>query len=198
MSQFIETIQYKNGSLQNLKFHNKRFNSCRKTFYGSDEAFDLQELIDTSSFFKDKTYRITVFYSENIDEIRSIEYKKKTIGSLKIVEVPDDFNYSHKYADRSAIDRLLIMRESCDDIIMVRNNLITDISYANLVFYDGSKFITPASPLLKGTKREKLLEEKAMVEEEIKLSDLHLFKYYGIINAMLELDDYRIEMKGIY
>lgn len=197
MSRFIETIQFKNGSLQNLKFHNRRFNNCRKFFYGSEDAIDLQKFIDSSSLQNNKTYKITVSYSNTIDKISIIEYKKKIIKHLKMVEASPDFDYSYKYADRSGLEQLLLRRESCDDIIILKNKLITDISFANLVFYDGSQYLTPASPLLKGTKREKLIEEKILREEEIYVSDLHLFKFCGIINAMLEPEDYKIEIGNI-
>jgi len=181
-----------------LKFHNRRFNNCRKDFYGTEDAIDLSKFIDSSSLLVDRTYKITFTYSNTIDKISVIEYKKKIIKHLKMVETVPDFDYSYKYADRSKIEKLLLKKENCDDIIILKNNLITDISFANLIFYDGSQYLTPATPLLKGTKREKLIEEKILREEEIYVSDLHLFKFCGIINAMLEPEDYKIDMKEIY
>ena len=197
MSRFIETIAFKNGTLSNIELHNKRFNNTRMDFYTNVEELDLRKFLDTSSLLNETTYKITVSYSETINKISIIEYQKKTINSLKIVEAEADFEYSYKYADRSVIERLLSKKESCDDILIVKNNLITDISFANIVLYDGSKYFTPSSPLLKGTKREKLIQEKLLTEEEIRVGDLHLFKYCGIINAMLELSDYRIEINKI-
>lgn len=198
MSRFIETIQFSNGELQNLKYHNNRFNNCRREFFGIKKNIDLGEIIKAESFITTKTYRITVLFSENIDNISSIEYKRKPINSLKFVESPADFDYSHKYADRSEIERLLLHKQGCDDIIILKNNLITDISFANIVFYDGSKYLTPALPLLKGTKRQKLIDEKRLSEVEIRKNDIHLFKYCGIINAMLDAEDYKIEMRNIF
>ena len=144
MSRFIETLQFKNGSLKNLKFHNRRFNACRKDFYENEEAIDLGKFINTSSLLTGKTYRITISYSNTIDKISIIEYKKKIIHSLKIVEADPEFDYSCKFADRSEIEGLLKKKGSCDDIIIIKNKLITDISFANLVFYDGNKYFTPA------------------------------------------------------
>ena len=60
-----------------------------------------------------------------------------------------------------------------------------------------NKYFTPASPLLTGTKRESLLERQMIRTEEIHVKDLHIFKYCHIINAMLELEDYRIEIGKI-
>lgn len=198
MSLFIESIQFKNGNLQNLEFHNKRFNKSRKDLFGIEKEDNLIDIIDTSKLFSNKTYRITVSYSENIDKIITIYYTKKIINSLKIVEASPYFDYSYKYADRSGIEKLLSKKGSCDDIIIVKDKLISDISFANLVFYDGAKYYTPSSPLLKGTKREKLILEGEISEEEISVNDLYLFKYCGIINAMLELRDYKIEIRKIF
>jgi len=197
MSRFIETLQFKNGSLQNLKCHNRRFNHCRKDNYGIEEAVDLRKLIDASSLLNNITYKITISYSETINDVSIIEYHKKTINTLKIVEASPDFDYSYKYSNRREINQLLLKKESCDDIIILKNKLITDISFANIVFYDGNKYFTPASPLLKGTKREELLEKQMISIEEIYVKDLQLFKYCHIINAMLELEDYRIEIGKI-
>lgn len=198
MSRFIETIEFKNGILSNIELHNKRFNKTRMDFYTNIEELDLREFLDTSSLNINSTYKLTISYSETIDKISIIEYHKKIINCLKIVEAEPKFDYSYKYADRSGIERLLSKKENCDDILIIRNNLITDISFANIVFFDGSKYFTPSLPLFKGTKREKLIQEKLLSEEEIRVGDLHLFKYFGIINAMLELGDYRVEIGRIY
>jgi 4-amino-4-deoxychorismate lyase len=86
-------------------------------------------------------------------------------------------------------DNLLAKKENCDDILIINNGRVTDTSYCNVVFSDGEKFLTSSTPLLRGTKREKLIREKIIKEEEITLKDLRLFKKAILINAMIDIDD---------
>ena len=80
-----------------------------------------------------------------------------------------------------------------DDIIIVKDGLITDASYANLIFWDGENWFTPNTPLLKGVQREKLLKDGLIQEKEIKPSDLASYQKVALINAMLDFKD-KIEL----
>ena len=62
-----------------------------------------------------------------------------------------------KLRQRGKLNELFAKKGSCDDVIIVRNGLITDSSYANLIFFDGREWITPKVPLLEGTCRARLL-----------------------------------------
>ena len=75
-------------------------------------------------------------------------------------------------------------RGLCDDIIIVKNGNLTDSSYSNLAFNDGSKWITPSTPLLTGTRRGQLIESGELYEEELKVSDLKYFHSCSLINAL--------------
>ncbi len=48
---------------------------------------------------------------------------------------------------------------------------------------------TPANPLLKGTKREYYIDHKMILQRDIKVTDLRMFKKARLINAMLDLED---------
>ena len=75
------------------------------------------------------------------------------------------------------------------DILIIKNKEITDTSYANIAFWDGSKWLTPANPLLSGVKRQFLMNRGSIFPADIRLNDLHLFKHAVMINAMLDLED---------
>jgi 4-amino-4-deoxychorismate lyase len=49
--------------------------------------------------------------------------------------------------------------------------------------------VTPSTPLLPGTARARLLQEGAIVQDEIKVRDLGRFTKVAIINAMVDLDE---------
>ena len=82
------------------------------------------------------------------------------------------------------LNSLLKYKDGCDDILIIKNGLITDISFANICFYNGKNWYTPSTPLLKGTCREKLLKQNSIIEKEIGISDLDYFSHFTIINAM--------------
>jgi len=73
----------------------------------------------------------------------------------------------------------------CDEIIIEQNGYLTDTTIANIAFYDGERWITPAKPLLKGTMRAKLLDEGLLHEKEIKKEDLKNYSQVALINAMI-------------
>ncbi len=110
----------------------------------------------------------------------------------------DSIEYNYKYENRECLNELLELKQNCDDILIVKNKKITDTSFSNIVFFDGKKWITPSTPLLKGTKREKLLSDGKIVQNEIKLNDLKYFQKAALINSMLDLEDNVISIGNVY
>ena len=94
--------------------------------------------------------------------------------------------YGHKYADRQAINTLFARRGAADDILLVRDGLLTDTSYANVALFDGKCWYTPAHPLLEGTQRARLLAEGILHPIDIRPADLPRFESIKLINAMLD------------
>ena len=186
MCQLIETIKCKNANLFNLKWHNIRFNHARKLCFGKTDTLDLSEIISVPEKANTGLFRCRVTYSEKVEEIKFIPHRFRKIESLKLI-YDDSINYSLKYSDRKKLNNLFAKRGSCDDILIVKNGLITDTSIANIVFFDGEKWWTPDTPLLQGTQRAKLLAEKKILECRISLSDLKRFEKAGLINAMWNL-----------
>ena len=82
-----------------------------------------------------------------------------------------------------------LKKENCDDVFIIKDGMVTDTSYCNIVFDTGNKLITPSTPLLKGVKRQQLLNEKIIEEQEIKQTDIKLFSKAFLINSMFDLDD---------
>jgi 4-amino-4-deoxychorismate lyase len=60
---------------------------------------------------------------------------------------------------------------------------------SNLVFFDGTRWLTPSTPLLPGTCRERLLSDGKISERRIRQEDLYLYQGVKLINAMRELDE---------
>jgi 4-amino-4-deoxychorismate lyase len=187
MSLLFETIKVVNRMLVDVKYHNDRLNRTRRALFNATDQWDLAALIPIPDIDPLIKYKCKVLYEERIDHLEFIPYIIKPVRSLELVECPD-LEYSYKFTDRERLS-LLKGKQQSDDIIVVKNNWITDCSYANIVFFDGEKWITPSTPLLRGTKRQRYLDEKRIVEQEILVSDVKLFSKARIINAMIDLED---------
>lgn len=72
----------------------------------------------------------------------------------------DHIDYSLKFSDRTLLNNLLKQKEECDEIMIIRQGKVTDCSIGNLIFRQNNQWITPDKPLLEGTQRAKLLEQK--------------------------------------
>ena len=138
-----------------------------------------------------------IIYAKQIEKIEFIPYQLPKIRTLKII-VDDQIEYNHKYLDRNQLDHLYRQRGACDDILIIKNGLITDTWFANILFFNGKEWITPSKPLLKGTQRSKLLDQEAIKTADIRLDDLKYFKKARIINAMIRFEDeLEIEMGSL-
>jgi 4-amino-4-deoxychorismate lyase len=187
MKRLLETICIIDGQPQNIIYHNQRFNQASRHFWNKNEAIDLYEKIKVPTEMTTGAIRCRILYKNEIEEIQYIPYQYKQIKSLQLINT--DLDYSYKFEDRTAINNLYKQKNNADDILMVKNGLITDTSYANIVFKAGNKLFTPSQPMLHGTKRAKLMYQKIIQPMLISISDLQNFSHFCIINSFLNLDD---------
>ncbi len=184
---FLETICIKNGVAQNLEQHIKRMQNTAHSFgFQAPILPDLSVQMPTELRESPKV-KCSIVYHKQILNITFTEYQTKTINSLKLVEANVD--YSFKYSDRSELNELLQKKGDCDEILIVKNNCITDTSFSNVVFRKNNDFFTPDTYLLNGIKRQTLLANKTITETRITVSDLHQFDIVYLINAMLDIED---------
>jgi len=183
----IETIKCANGQCCNLAFHQSRFNFSRKQLFPKSANISLNSEIKVPEFAQTGIFRCRVLYSSTIEKIEFLPYKKRTITSLKLV-ADNTIDYRYKYADRKMLETLFEHRGSCDDILVVKNDCISDSFTANPVFWDGQNWWTPDTPLLPGTQRAKLLDEQKIKVCRISVNDLAKYQKVGLINAMQDLE----------
>ena len=196
MSLLIETIKVVDGKFCNLFYHEQRMIRSLEMLCGIEEDIILEAFLNELTVPKKGVYKCRIIYDEHTKEVEFIPYQVRPVKTLKIVE-NDRINYDFKYADRKQIDKLFEQRESCDDILIVKKDEITDASYANIVFRRGREWVTPWAPLLKGTMRQKLIEENKIIPEKILLDDIPTFQSFKLINAMLEFDSPEIDVSNI-
>lgn len=184
MCRLIESIKVINRQLCNLKYHQERMDRTRKEFLGLDESLELLKEIYIPNSLTNELYKCRVVYSSIIHKIEFVLYEKRKVNTLQVVR-DDEIDYTFKFENR---ERLTQLKNSVkeDDIVIVKKGMVTDAFSSNIVFSDGVKYFTPSTPLLAGTKRAKLLEEKIIFEEEIREADIQKFKSAYLINAMLD------------
>ena len=177
---FFETIRIEDGRAHNLFYHNLRLNKTIYDHFGFNPQIDLKNLIDPPT---KGLFRCKVVYSDKIESIHYYPYTPKKIATLKIIEA--NIDYAYKYLDRSAIELLLTQKDSADDILIVKNGLITDTSIANVAFYRQGTWYTPKKPLLPGTTRQRLLDQGVLQEAPITIDELVSFEKMALLNAMI-------------
>ena len=133
--QFVETIKISNGKAANLPYHQARMERTIRHFFPQLALMPrLQDLItpkDSMSLFKARV----VYGTHGVELVEYAPYSMRQISTLKIVH-DDTISYSYKYTDRSVLNALTAQKADCDEIIIVKNNLITDTSFTNLALFD--------------------------------------------------------------
>jgi 4-amino-4-deoxychorismate lyase len=188
MSRYFETIKVQNGELLNLCYHQQRFQRTRREEMGLKNHPALAEVISVPGGLEQGLFKCRVIYGKEIELIEYEPYIKKEIRSLKLVR-SDTITYGCKTLDRSVLEDLYRQRGKCDDILIVSKGSISDTSYSNVLFMDGSRWLTPDRPLLPGTMRASLIADGRVTEEHITPDDLGKFQSIKLINAMNNFQD---------
>jgi 4-amino-4-deoxychorismate lyase len=210
MCLLFETIKIENGRPCHLPWHLMRIRRSMEALFGCSVPFIppgdknnngispllIGEELDMFHLPKE-LYKCRMIYTLGIIDIQIAPYKKKNPQTFRLIEC-DEADYKFKFLDRADIEELYNKRDGADDIIIVKNGYITDTSVANLVFFDGKQYLTPDTPLLEGTCRARLIDEKKIIPARITPQDLKKFRSFQPINAMCEdgFDD-MIEMKHV-
>jgi 4-amino-4-deoxychorismate lyase len=183
MSLFFETIKVQSGKIYNIKEHNLRLNNTIESYFNTTSSIDLATIILPPN--DQILYRCRVIYSSYIKDIQFLPYIVKDISSFKVIY--SDILYEFKYFDRSLIDRLLLDRGYCDDILIVGSDgFVKDTSIANIAIEKNGVWFTPLTPLLKGTVREKLIKKNILHERDITIEDIKNADNFAIMNAMID------------
>ncbi|MFA6742212.1 MAG: aminotransferase class IV family protein [Arcobacteraceae bacterium] len=176
---YFETIKCEDYEIFNLEYHNKRVANT----IGLN--INLQEYIYPLS---EDLLRCKVIYNDfEIINVEYFPYKKREINSFKLI-FDDEISYSKKYLDRKKLDNLFSQKEESDEIIIIKNGIVTDTSIANITIFYENTWITSKNCLLNGTTKNRLLEEKFLIEKDISLEMFKKASKIALMNAMIGFD----------
>lgn len=188
MYRLLETIKIRDGEMIHRTYHESRMNRSRHELLAIADTIDLTQVAIPKILNNNQVYKCRIVYSREIEDVRYTEYHPRKIRSLQIIR-DDQIEYSCKYLERSYFEELKSKAPGSDEIIIVKNGWVTDTTYSNLVFYDGKQWLTPSTPLLKGTKRAYYLDIGKIREAPIRENDIFDFQKVCLINAMLDIED---------
>jgi len=187
MSQFFESIRVKDGIAENLSLHQLRVNKTLKSFDASNHSIELASVIQELVLPEEGLFKLRISYDLNGNyEAKCNPYQYKQIQHFALVDIKGH-RYDYKYENRDWINEALSLSGK-DEVMMHDGGLIKDCSYTNIVFYDGVNWFTPATPLLEGTQRAKLIEAGVIQPKAMYVQDIPSFQKFKCINAMLDWD----------
>ncbi|WP_326981460.1 aminotransferase class IV [Chryseobacterium sp. MYb264] len=187
MSQFIESIKVEDQEIYLLDFHQKRVNQTFAHF-GKEGSIDLKKIFEHLEHDEDGLFKFRIVYDlDKKVRTQMIPYAIPEIQDFQLVE-NNSFDYSFKFEDRKELEKMK-MKSKAEEIIIVKNNHITDTSFSNLLFLKGKEWFTPNTYLLNGVQRQDLLKSKDIKETEITLQNLKQFSHFQLINSLNDFDE---------
>lgn len=176
----FETIKIEGGKIYNLDYHQRRCDYSREKIFNTSKSLKLEKIIQAP---QEGLFRCRIIYAKEVHTVEYIPYIEKDIQTLKIVS--SNLSYNFKYVNRETLDALLTAHKNVDEVIIEKDGLLTDTTISNLAFFNGTQWFTPKSPLLKGTMRQKLLDDGFLYKKDIRKDDLSDYAQVALINAMI-------------
>lgn len=177
---FFETIKCDDGIAYNLDYH------CQRIARTIMININLQEYVLP---INDDFLKCKVLYNKHgVIDVFYEPYVKKIFKSFKIVN-DNSIEYKYKSTNRKELNSLFEKKNNCDEIIIVKNGLVTDTSIANIAIFDGEFWLTTKRPLLRGTTQARLLKEKEIFAADISVEMLKKAKKIALLNAMMGMKE---------
>ena len=190
MYPLFESVCIENSQIKNAAYHEARFNKSYMQQYKTHPTYTLFDGIHLTNLDDTLKYKLRIGYKQNGTRFSFSEYENNIATSLKLVS-DDTISYALKKNNRKKLNALFLQRGETDDVLIIKNGLVTDASYSNILFFDGKQIVTPTTPLLEGTCRARLLAINRIVEKSISVADLQNFESFQLVNALNDFDESR-------
>lgn len=188
MYPLFETLCLLDGEIQHAEWHERRFLRSYLREFGQQPSYSLLDGLKIPEEFRKGKNRLRILYNSKETKAEIEPYQTAPLNRLRLIEAPE-IDYSLKWTDRSALNRLKEQKGEADDVLILQEGLIQDTSYCNVVFFDGKDWLTPSTPLLEGTARARLIAEGKIVPRELTLSDLPKMQGFRLVNALREFEE---------
>ena len=192
----FESINVIHGEAQHLIYHRQRMQRTAFALWGIQTSYhNLSQAIGAlpcSGQWKCKV----AYHHEQLD-VTMQPYHIQPLQKLLAIE-QNDIAYPYKYTDRQVFDSYAHWITPGSDILFLRQGLLTDTMYANVILWDGHQWFTPATPLLQGTKRQFLLDQGLLIERNIMIQDILHYQQISLISAMLNPGDRTLSTQNIF
>jgi 4-amino-4-deoxychorismate lyase len=172
-------------------------NAINAHFPAAQFSIELESELSKTNFPKQGLYKCRLIYDTEIKLIEFHAYHPPVIQSLKILptQIP---SLPYKLTDRANYQAAFAQRGDCDDVLLVKNGLLTDTSYCNIALFDGVNWVTPKTPLIIGVNREQLLSENKIFGKDIFLSEIQQYSFISLFNALNEHKSILISIDKLY
>ena len=194
MFQFVETMAYMGGKVPLLDYHQERVNCTFWEFFPGKKPHRLRSLLPKME--TTETLKLRLQYGPSDYVLEACQHQQPVVSSLRVVS-DDRITYPYKYADRTQLNRLLQKRRGADEVIIVKNGLVSDSSMSNLCFYDQKRWYTSTGFLLNGIRRQHLLATRQIREIPIDRKRIETFHSVCLINALLDLGDVTVPIEKV-
>lgn len=198
MFQLIESIRIENKQLNHIDLHNARFNKAAKAIFKTSKIVNLEDFISIPENISNQRYKCRISFDGENFATEITPYVQRSIKTIKLVEM-NEVEYSFKTNQRELLNKAYELRGDCDDIIITKNELLTDAWAANIILFNGERWYTPDCPLLEGTQRQYLLNSGKIISKKISKHNLKEFQSIKLINAMIDFERAdTIEISNLY
>lgn len=205
----IEAIEWRDGRVQRLDYHQQRVDAAFGCLYPELRPINLaeelevirksgsDERVEGQCFFPDQgRYKLRLEYDFQLRRLEFQEYRMRKVESLQLVAIVRE-PMLYKSSAREFIDLAFKQRGECDDVVLVREGLLTDTSYANIALFDGRKWVSPRVPLLYGTRRAYLLDRGVIETADIRVEDISRFRLIRLFNALIDFGELELPVGSI-
>lgn len=187
MSRFIESIKAQDRQIYLLDLHQERID---RTFFEKTgkRSFSLENILSNIEIPDFGKYKMRVVYDlRSSIKVELIPYQPAIAENFELME-NSGIDYHLKYENRTIFSEMK-QASKAQEIIILKGNKITDSSYSNIIFFDGSQWFTPKTYLLNGVQRQRLIAQNKITEVDISLSHILDFSHFKLINAMNDLEE---------
>ena len=182
--------------MYNIQWHNKRCNESRKAIFKSSDFINLRSFINIPQSCKKGLFKCKITYNSTIQSVEFTPYQIRTIRQVSLINVIET-DYNHKFLNRETLRKYREKYSDFDEIIMVKNGLVTDSYYYNIVLEKDGILTTPMAPILKGVQRQKLLDKKLLTPIDINPQALYEADCIYLINALSPIGSIKLDSSAI-